>query len=652
MSVEQAATGGHLVVRNVGGIDEAEVTFEPGVTILAGRNATNRTSLLRAIMAALGSDSVSLKADADEGRVELAIGGQMYSRTLERESGRLQIGGHPYLDDATVADLFAFLLESNEARQAVVADADLREIIMRPIDTDEIEADVDRLVEKRRQIDAQLDDLDDLKDRLPALEEKRTRLEEQIEEKKTELEDVEVKLEAADADVERSREKQAELEDRLEDLRERRSELDDVRYELETERDGLDSLRADKREVDTEYGELPETPAGDIDNLDARIDRLRTQKQESESELNELQSVIGFNRARLQEGGSGFLDALEEGQENTAITEELLPDETVTCWTCGSDVEAGQIKATVENLQELSQQRVGEVNDIEDELDELTSERDDLQNHQRQRERLKRRRKELEDEIEDTERRIETLTRRRDEVRQEIEAIEAEVEAQENDAYKELLDLHKTANQLEYDIGSLENDLERVEKNTTRIEDRLDEETDLETERETLNEEIKELRTRIERIEQQAIEEFNDRMDTVLTLLEYDNLARVWLERKQREVKNGRKKVTKSIFELHITRQTESGATYEDTVGNLSESEREVTGLVFGLAGYLAHDIYEEVPFMLLDSLEAIDSTRIATIVDYLAEISEYLVVALLEEDAAALSDDYRYVTDISSRTQ
>lgn len=72
-----------------------------------------------------------------------------------------------------------------------------------------------------------------------------------------------------------------------------------------------------------------------------------------------------------------------------------------------------------------------------------------------------------------------------------------------------------------------------------------------------------------------------------------------------------------------------------------------MTGLVFALAGYLVHDVYEEVPFMLLDSLEAIDFDRIAKLVDYLQEYSEYLVVALLIEDARALDDDYERVEEI-----
>lgn len=60
-------------MRNVGGIDETTVTLEPGITVLVGRNATNRTSFLQAVMAAFGGDRATLKRDADEpGVVALA----------------------------------------------------------------------------------------------------------------------------------------------------------------------------------------------------------------------------------------------------------------------------------------------------------------------------------------------------------------------------------------------------------------------------------------------------------------------------------------------------------------------------------------------------------------------------------------------------
>jgi hypothetical protein len=44
------------------------------------------------------------------------------------------------------------------------------------------------------------------------------------------------------------------------------------------------------------------------------------------------------------------------------------------------------------------------------------------------------------------------------------------------------------------------------------------------------------------------------------------------------------------MFDLHVIRSTGEGTTYEDSISHLSESEREVTGLVFALAGYLVHD--------------------------------------------------------------
>jgi hypothetical protein len=136
-------------------------------------------------------------------------------------------------------------------------------------------------------------------------------------------------------------------------------------------------------------------------------------------------------------------------------------------------------------------------------------------------------------------------------------------------------------------------------------------------------------------------------METLLDVLQYENLERIWIERTERTVRDGRRKVQRGSFDLHVVRSTDDGTTYEDTVDHLSESEREVTGLVFALAGYLVHDVHEVVPFVLLDSLEAIDSERIAHLVSYFEEYVSYLVVALLPEDARALDDEYRRITEI-----
>lgn len=637
---------GTLSVENIGGIEETTVEFSPGVTLLVGRNATNRTSFLQAVMAALGSQNVAIKGDAEEAEVELTLSDETYTRHLSRRAGGISASGDPYFEDAELADLFAFLLESNEARRAVATSADLRELIMRPIDTDKIEAEIDQLVQRRQSIEQELEEIEDLKGDLPELEEERTRLQNDIEEKRTELEAKEAELEAADADIEETRDEKSELEDKLDELHARRSKLDDVRYDLETERESLEALKQERRELDTEQADLPEAPVGEIEELDAEIRQLREQKQRLETEVNELQSIIGFNEEMLKDAASGALEGFEEAAGG-AVTDQLLDDDEVTCWTCGSQVEEEQIKATLRQLRERSQGKVSEVDLLDDEIDELQSEKREYKQAQRNRDRIERRLSDLESEIERTESTVEALQAEREELTDDIKMTEAAVDELQSEDYGAILDLHKEANQLEYELGKLETDLERVESEISEVERQIADQDDLKANHDELTAEIESLRTKIERIEQDAVEQFNEHMDTVLELLGYANLERIWIEKVERDVREGRRKVTKSVFELHVIRTSAAGTAYEDTVDHLSESEREVTGLVFALAGYLAHEVYEDLPLMLLDSLEAIDSERIATLVEYLTDYTDYLLVALLPEDADALPDEYERITEI-----
>lgn len=630
---------------NIGGIRQTEVTFESGVTILVGRNATNRTSFLQAIMAALGSENVAMKGDADNAEVTLERGEETYSRTFTRREGGIEQGGDPYLDDPELADLFAFLLESNEARRAVATNADLRELIMRPVDTEEIQSEINRLQNRRDDLEAELDVIDDRKGELRELEDRRETLHEKIEQTKAELEAVEDELDAADADVEAQQAEQSELEDRLEELREKRADLDDVRYELETEQESLRALETERREYGSELKDRGDKPDTNADEIDAQLRELRERKSELESQVNELQSVIRFNEGMLDEDGSGAPIDLDAGGDG-ALTDQLV-DHAVTCWTCGTAIDPDQIESTLEQLRDRSQSKVGEVDRLESEIEQLRSEKREIEQARTERDRLERRLDELETEIERTEATIDDLRDRREHVTEAIEEVEAAIDELEGEEYDEVLDLHRNANELEYELGRLENQLEDVEADIAEAEAHIEEEGEIHDELDDVTEEIERLRTRIGRIEREAVEAFNDHMDSLLDRLEYENLDRIWIERVEREVREGRRKVTKHAFELHVVRTTGSGAAYEDTVDHLSESEREVTGLVFALAGYLVHDVSETVPFMLLDSLEAIDAGRIAALVDYFSTHARYVMVALLPEDAAVLDDAYERITDI-----
>ncbi|MFC7075331.1 archaea-specific SMC-related protein [Haloarcula halophila] len=647
---QQSSDVAQFHVENIGGISETSVDIPPGVTVLTGKNATNRTSFLQSIMAVMGSNQATLKGDADTGSVELSIGGQSYERRLKRTGGTVQFEDGGYLDDPAVADVFAFLLETNEARQSVARGDDLREIIMRPVDIDEIKHEIRQLEEEKGEINDELAEIESKKRDLPDLEQQKSKIQDQISEKRDELAEKEDDIDSNSRDIEESRKEQEELEDKLDELRSTRSDLESVRRQIETQEESISSLKQERQELESELSDLPETPMGEHQHLDDEISRLRDQRQALNTEISDLQSLIQYNEERLEEEDYGVIQSLddEQGEPADAVTDRLLDDdESIVCWTCGSTVEREQIEETVTRLQDLRQEKVEALNDLKSELDDLKSQQREAERQQQRREDVQGQIEDIETELERREDQIDSLKERRESLTDQVQTLEEEVDDLESEDFDDILSLHKEANQLEFEIDSLESDLDDISSEIESIEELLDRADDLRAERDELVEELTDKRTKIDQIEAGAVEEFNEHMDAILDIMEYENLERIWIERVERTVREGRQKVDRTAFELHIVRTTDNGAAYEDTIEHLSESEREVTGLIFALAGYLVHDLHETVPFMLLDSLEAIDSSRIAELVAYFADYAQYLVVALLPEDAQALDAEFHRITSI-----
>jgi DNA repair exonuclease SbcCD ATPase subunit len=322
------------------------------------------------------------------------------------------------------------------------------------------------------------------------------------------------------------------------------------------------------------------------------------------------------------------------------ITAELLPEQgDVTCWTCGSEVKTDRIKETIDHLRDRLQTKLSKSGDLDDRLDELKIRRRELREEESRRQRLNDRIADIDRELEERTSRVEDLEEREEELITDVEELESRVQALENEDFEGILDLHRTANQVELEIEQIESQRQSVDEEIAEIESRLEEVDELENRRETINLELEDLRTRVEQLERDAVEAFNQHMNEILGILEYDNLERIWIERTEQTVRKGRRKEHRPTFDLHVVRQTDNGATYEDTIDHLSESERKVTGLVFALAGYLVHDVHEELPFILLDSVEASDAQRIVALVDHFQDHADFLVVALLEEDAQALNE-------------
>jgi DNA repair exonuclease SbcCD ATPase subunit len=350
-------------IRNIGGINETSVTLPNGVSILTGRNATNRTSFLQALMAGLGSRQSSLKGDAEEGEVTLELGDKTYTRTLQHRGDSVAFDGDPYLDDPELADLFAFLLENNEARRAVARGDDLREIIMRPIDTDSIDAEIREYKRERDDLESEIEKFDSLERDLPDLEADRREKAEELEAAQEELEAVREEFDELDTGVEESRTRKEEMEEAFQRVRDARSEFDDLEFDLETERSTLSELNAEREELQ-ETIEAAGDPDENPNRLAGRIDELRRRKRSLDDEINELGSVIGFNEDMVDGSGIDIDDGIPSDEPMDALT---AGDRTV-CWTCGSEVETDQIEATLDRLRELRSDRLDERNEIRAEI--------------------------------------------------------------------------------------------------------------------------------------------------------------------------------------------------------------------------------------------------------------------------------------------
>ena len=621
-----------LEVENIGGIDDCSVEFQRGVNLLTGRNATNRTSTLRAVSGILGGTNATLKSDADEGYVSLTIGEEEYSRRYTRTGGGVQTSGEPYEDNSELIDLFISLLEDNPARRAVERGDDLRELIMRPVDTAGIERRIQRLKNEREELKDELERIERRSKELPKLEERRQTLRSELEELENEIRSLRAEVSEYEADVEMAEEAE-ELVDKLD---KRRKELNEVTDQIDVITAEIDALEERPEELRAEREALSEHTQADLDAVQDELQTVRNRKRSLENTIADLSAIVEFNEDILSDSVSNLP---EESTEADPVA-ELAPEEEqeITCWTCGNRAERGAIADRLENLREVITEKRNESSDLESRIDELEHEQEEIREAIRERDRIDSEIDEIERKIESKEDRRTELKSEAEELRDEVDQLETEVANTEELRDSDLLETYERISELQYEQGQKRQELESVEDEIEEIES-LPEKSALQNQLDETRQELTRERGRVAELESQSVSEFNDRMDEVLDILDYRNISRVWIERKEAENDQN------STFDLHVVRESDTGSIYEDTVANLSESEREVIGLVVALAGYLVHEVYQEVPFMLLDSLEAIDSERIADLIEYFSDYSSYLIVALLPEDAAEIEDKYAQIT-------
>ena len=643
VSMSQCAPGDVVTIyaENIGGLDTSKVQFTPGVTVLEGRNATGRTSLLTAIAGILGGDPPSIKADADEAYIQIEWGEQTYRQEFTRDGDEVRRTGESVSNRDDLINLFVSLTESNPARRAIMQGGDLRDIIMRPVDTDAIQRRIEELQSERNRLGQRIRRIEDDLDLRPSLITRKGSLEEELAEQDQEIEELRERLEQHDADPE-----QAEaVEEALGSLEERKQELESVQNRMRTQEDTFEALRDEQSELQTELDAL-DTSEAELDRIETRLSELTSRERSLATTINDLSAIVEFNEDLVSDADSALLSTDESADSLTATLDPM--SETVQCWTCGSDVQRSEIADRLDELRNVVEEKREDRSEVQSQLDELREEQHELRDQIDRRQEITRRLNEIEGEIDRREANIADLKEEREDVRERLGELEDFVAEHESLQESELIEEYQRLSELEYERGQLEEELLTVRENLAEL-DRIEQERDqLKSQQQEVREDLENQRTQIRDLEENAIAAFNKHMEEILGILDYENITRVWIERKAgaefEASHGGYRGGSATRFDLHLVRETDDGKAYEDTIDHLSESERNIVGLIVGLAGYLVHDVHEVVPMMLLDSLESIDSERIAALVSYFAELVPYLIVALLPEDAEALTDDYAYV--------
>ncbi|MGB9955209.1 archaea-specific SMC-related protein [Haloferax prahovense] len=640
-----ATTNGpaRLTVARFAGLDDATVEFEPGVSVVTGRDAADRTPLLWGLAAALGSDELPFNEGFDGGRAELAVESETYTRSFVREGDRVVASGDPYLEDSTTADLFAFLLGSDEARQAVTGDqlAGLRALVTHSVDIDAVNEEIADLSAERAELDDRIAELSTLESERTRLRERRDELDAAVERLEAELADrretlAQIEPSAVDTDADARTETDAsDAEMRADRLRELNTALDDAQFELEAEQASLDALDAELDEVESELASRPAAPAGELDELTDELSESRARKRRLDADITDVQRTLRFNEQFLTSGTSPV--AASAGEDGGA------DGDRVVCWTCGTTVPEASIESTLDQLRTLRDDRREERAELTDRLERLQERRSELEDQRRRRRDLETRREELRRERAERRARVEDLEARRDDLESDIADLRRDAEAAEPDDRAAVLAAHREVNRVEFELERRREERDAVVDDLDTLEAELDRRADLEARQDEIDDRISERRGRIERLERAAVSAFNDRMAEVLNSLEYDPLARIWIERRSDgDALDDADAAPTGRFVPHIERRTDDGTVYEDVIDHLPASERELIGLVFAVAGYLVHEVSDDVPFFVLDSVEAIDAELVHRLLAYVGRYTDYVVVGLSGESAQSLPDSYR----------
>lgn len=579
----------HFELENIGGIQHAEAEITPGLNAVQASNWQGKSSFLEGIKTALGV-STQLTEGTTTGHVRYSNDEKSGVVTLRREDGSVQQTGTPILTDEydlVRTRLFACLGEHNEIRHAVRGDGNLKDILLRPLDFENIDEQIQTLRHERNQVDQEIEVAEKAKKQLPNVQQKVTQIEQDIE--KLEAERTELS-EGSTAETSETAQNQ------LTELESEKTNIKNKITRLEDSIDRTESLLDTKREEFREISIPDEQPSdSQLETTRQHLQELKRDKKVLESVHSSIQMVLRENR----------LDLI------TDVTRQIDQDRIV-CWTCGQETSRSTISEQVDQIGSKIAEVKTEIDQTQSDVEELEAKRERIKQSQNRRESLRKEISELEEKQSTDKQSIDSARERLADIEGEIETLSEQVD----DSIEKRTDIESTLKYRRAELQDARDDLAQLEKRSESLDD-------LQTQRSHIADRISDLRERKERIQFQMRDQFDEAIQSIVPRFETGfESARLTSE-----------------FDLVVARDGRQTSTEM-----LSEGELELLGFAAALAGYRAFSVDELSPFILVDQVGGLAEQNLEILVDFLYSETSHLVFTSYPEygtiDANAIDPD------------
>lgn len=620
-----------LVLKNIGGLkDKHEFEFKKGINRITAPNAAGKTSLVRGIQCLISSDAAllakTLNIDSNSGYIKL----DGYVRNLERISNSkveaVPIEDYTFIDKNSNwrhADKIVFFTPESLVVEEIGQDIfRVGRYIEKISDAELLRGDIyrkeQRLLEKKSELNQYINNLkraqelegeiDNFKGELEKLIEEEHKLEKEVDEEsgseltviggdldniKREIRDIIEKLRRKESEVSRLRKQYDDARSRYESLKQ---EFDWFEKKYPNPEDKLEQLKEEMRPHEDKKAVLnrDKNNLSEIRTLlDKAIDKF--EEKEGKCPICTSKTSYDFLKKRQEELRNNIAKlAADIKFENEQIKQIKDKRDELAKWIDKRKSQLQQLNelnAKIQTYEKELQNRKNIVDEIDEKIKELTIEN----------ERLEQEYEKVQDALESDKK--DKLKK----IRKEIGGFEAKIEDRKKQIEKLVSSIP------DYSIG------ESLEEYARRKETILN----------SLENEIETLKKKFISIMFGAIEKFNNTIKDVYKEMGFTNFRNIMIPIPPHEELESLdvREAWNLLESLDIVVELESGK--KEPLNFLSKSEQLTLGLVLQVSA--RENYIPDFPFFVIDeSTNSYDSDRLNSIVKYLSDKAEYVLLSQL----------------------